>query len=254
MGGEHWPRRWSCSETAYDSSDPGPGKAPPGPGSRFQAFPFSCRPASPRSGRLLKRGFIARLRHLRLDPDGAGRPLIPFVRPATDAVSWRATLCVPAMNRIDGPRPKAAGAPTKYKPGTVDSAARLSTGYPLNVAIRARRSCRQVSQPGEVDAESRSRRSRDRPRGSIGSDRRVAAARRFRWARLPARVVFRSMFDHAFDAGLQPPCPERPQDGPRFFGPHALRQPTEGGRRIPERALPPFAEPVLPDPYQRGQR
>src|SRR5215472_18977507 len=61
-------------------------------------------------------------------------------------------------------------------------------------------------------------------------------------------------FDHAFDAGSQPPCPWRPQDGSRFGSPHAFRKPTEGGWRIPERALPPFAELVLPDPYQRGQR
>src|SRR6185437_15386612 len=61
-------------------------------------------------------------------------------------------------------------------------------------------------------------------------------------------------FDNAFDARPQPPSPKGPKDSSRFGSPHIFRQPAVGGWGIPQGALPAFAELVLPEPYQRGQR
>ena len=82
-----------------------------------------------------------------------GPPLLSLVRRATERASWLATLCVPAMNRIDGPRPKAAGAPTKYKPGTDDWPARVKDRVPALRGDPRPEVCWQVRQPGEVNAE-----------------------------------------------------------------------------------------------------
>jgi dipeptidase E len=79
---------------------------------------------------------------------------LPRPRPArraTDLARWAAVWCVPAMNRVPGPRLTAVCAPAKYRPGIVDSPARFTSGQPTRVTRPARISSdRNVSRVGSM--------------------------------------------------------------------------------------------------------
>ena len=65
--------------------------------------------------------------------------------------------CVPATNRMSGPRLGAANAPVKKRPGTLDSRWRSSTGTPPK-SLRSPRKTARCSQGGSSRGESRYRR------------------------------------------------------------------------------------------------
>ena len=52
-------------------------------------------------------------------------------RRATDLVSSAVSVCVPAMNRAEGPMNKHGGRAAKHSPGTDVSPFLLTTGWPL---------------------------------------------------------------------------------------------------------------------------
>ena len=61
--------------------------------------------------------------------------------------------CVPATNRMSGPRLGAANAPVKKRPGTLDSRLRFSTGAPAkDFEVGAKRGC-DVVEASHVEVE-----------------------------------------------------------------------------------------------------